>query len=732
MFPAVISAGNETILSIEVRGNMRVPTSVILSKIKIKEGQELSSELVNEDVKRLWQMGDFTDIKVEKKEKPGGIELIFYLSEKYTISKIEFSGNKAFRDKTLKKQVSLSEGNLLDRKKLKEDEEKIISFYREAGFAKVRATSEIAESEEKREVSISFRIDEGISAWVAKISIEGNKVLSDRTIIRQMKSKSSLFRRRLFREDILNEDKERILSLYRNHGYIGAKILETRMVYDKKGEKAYITLYIQEGSKYTVGKVELRDDLKEEIKLREGVPFSPEELRKDIRRVYDYLYERGCLYASVNASKRIDEDKKKVDLTYRVEEGQIVYIEEIKISGNVRTRDKIIRREILIKPGDRFDLNKMRSSQRKIKNLGKRQSFFDKVVFEIEEGSAPDRKNIHFKVTEGKTGAFLFGGGYSSDDNFIGFIEVDIENFDVTNPPTFTGGGQSLSVYGETGTEKTSYLLSFTEPWLLDIPLSLGFDVYDKLREWDDYDEDRTGGRIRLGHPLGEFNSIYTRYKQEDVGILNLSDDVSEEIAREEGTKTINSLSLILVRDTRDNFFDPRHGGKSSISTELAGDFLAGDTDFIKYVAKTSWFFPTWRQSSINLRMELGLVEEFADSEYVPFYERFYMGGANSVRGYAYRDIGPKDENGEPIGGEVKVQANIEYIIPIVKELKGAVFYDLGNVWSSMDEFDLGDLFSGVGVGIRLATPIGPLRLDYGYGIDIGEGRLHFTMGWPF
>ncbi len=732
LLPAVITAQDQKILSVKVRGNVRVPTSIILGKIKTQEGQEFSSQVVQEDVRTLWQMEDFTDIKVEKNEKADGIELIFRVSEKYAISKITFAGNRAFRDKTLKKQLDSSEGNLFDRKKLKEDEEKLISFYREAGFAKIGVSSEIDEKEEKREVSMTFRIDEGTAAWVAKFSVEGNKVLSDRKIRKQIKTRPSLFRRKLFREDTLNEDKQRILSLYRNHGYIKATISDAEVVYDKKGKKAYVTIYIDEGPEYTVGAVKLKDELKKEIKLREGLPFSPEELRKDIGRVYDYLYARGYVYASVNAAKRIDEEKKKVDLTYVVDEKDVVYIEEIKISGNQRTKDKIIRREILIKPGDRFDLNKIRSSQRKISNLGTRQPFFEKVTFDIQEGSAPDKKNLHFKLTEGKTGTVLFGGGYSSREEFIGFIEVDIENFDIGNVPTFGGGGQSISVYAETGTESESYSFSFTEPWLFDIPLSSGFDIYDRLWEWDDYDEDRTGGRLRLGYALGEFNSIHTRYKHEDVDISDLSEDASEEIANEEGTNTISSLSLIFSRDTRDNVFDPKHGGKSSISTELAGSFLSGDTNFTKYIGKTSWFFPVWKNTSINLRMQLGLVQEFGDSEYVPFYERFYIGGADSIRGYPYRDIGPKDENDEPIGGGVKAQANIEYIIPIVKELKGAVFFDTGNVWSSTDEFDLADLYSGVGVGIRLTTPMGLLRLDYGYGIDIGEGRIHFTIGWPY
>jgi outer membrane protein insertion porin family len=721
------------IAAIRVEGNVRTAASVILNSLKTKEGDILSPELIREDIRRLYEKGDFQDIKVEKAKTPAGIVLVFRVKEKYVVAKVVFAGNRALKERKLRKNLLLNEGELFNPAKLKEDRLRIISLYNEAGFANVSVEPQTGMDDEKMEVSVTFDIDEGTLARVTEVRIEGNEVFPDRRIKRQIKTgRRALFGKRVFREDILNEDKERVLSYYAKNGYIRAKVLDANISFDETGKKITVTFYLEEGPKYVTGKVQLEEELKKETKLRQGARFSPGELRKDIRIVYDLLYGKGYLYARVRADKKVDEENKVVEIEYKIDKGVPVYIENIKISGNRKTKDKIIRREILIKPGDRFDLGKIRASRRRIGNLGRRQPFFESVIFEIEDGTAPDRKDIRFKVSEGKIGTFLFGGGYSTIDKFVGFVEIDIENFDISNPPTFIGAGQSLSLRGEVGSDRENYSLSFTEPWLFDVPLSCGFDFYGRLRQWDDYDERRDGAKLRLGHRLGEFNRIQAKYRYEDVEILDLGSDVSEEIRREEGTKRISSLTLSLARDTRDNFFDPSRGVRSSISTEVAGDFFGGNENFTKHIGRASWFIPAWGESSVNLRMELGLVDTYGDSERVPIYERFYIGGADSVRGYPYRDIGPKDDHDQPIGGEVRLLANIEHIIPVMKDLKAAVFYDVGNVWSSTDDFDLGDLYSGVGVGIRLRTPIGPLRLDYGYGIDIDHGRIHFTIGWPF
>ena len=732
--PCPLRADDNTAISdVRIEGNVRVPSAVILNTIMTKKGAVYNPAVIRKDIGKLYERGDFSDIKVEKKETAEGIELTFRVTEKYIVGKIVFSGNRAVRSKRLKKDLLLKKGKPYDSWKLKEDKLRIAALYRQMGFAGVQVKPQVDTNEEEKEVSVTFNIEEGTVARIKKVKFEGNKVLTDRQLKAQIKTGGwTLFSRKIFHEDILNEDKERILSYYGKKGYIKAEIPEIELKYGELGKTLTVIFYIKENSRYFTGKIKLENNLRKETKLRSGAPFNPYQLDKDKRRVYDYLYEKGYMYAAVRVDEKIREETKLVDVTYEIDKSMEVYIEEIKISGNVRTKDKIIRREILIKPGDRFDLKKIRTSHRRLRNLGRKQPFFESVTFEIEDGTALNRKNVLFKVTEGKTGYVLFGGGYSTVDKFVGFIEVDVENFDMTNPPSFAGGGQSLSIRGEVGTVKTDYRINFSEPWIFDKPVSFGFNLYDRTRDWDDYDEQRKGTKLAFGHRLAEFNNIRLMGRYENVDIYNIDPDASEEIKKEEGKRTISSVLLGLSRDSRDDSFNPRNGVNARISTELAGNFLGGNTDFTRNIGSVSWYIPTWGKTCVNLRLEGGLVEEYGDSDEVPIYERFFMGGPNSVRGYAYRSIGPKDDRGEPIGGKVKLQANIEYIIPLVKDLRGAIFYDTGNVWSSREDFDIGDLYSGVGVGIRLMTPIGPIRIDYGYGININHGRIDFTVGWPF
>ena len=727
------------IRALEVIGNRRVGTLIILARVKTRVGDKYSSLIIREDVKRLYDLGYFSDIRVEVTDYEEAVKVTFIVEEEPLVREINLEGVRALKEKTLREVMVLKAGEVFNERLLNEDVQRIASLYREKGYYLVKVEREVVRLEEVEEIIINISIEEGVEVRVKEISIEGNHSFPAQRIKKIMATRvDRLFARRTFQEKHFQSDLERIISFYQNEGFLKARIVDTEKRLDEERGLLYLTIKVEEGPQFKVGRISFEgnvlfsdEELKNELKMVEGHTYSPFNLKQDVRRIKVFYAHKGYIFAEVGEEVDIKEEERKVDLFYRIAEGGLAYVERIDIRGNVRTKDKVLRRELTIKPGDVFDAHKIERSREKLHRLG----YFDEVGYYTEPGSVPHKKNLIFEVIERKTGAFMFGFGYCGVDEFIGFIEISQSNFDIKNPPTFTGGGQDIRLKAQLGTKKTEYDLSFTEPWLFDRPLSAGFDIYDTARQWADYDEGRQGGRLRLGYPLGEWTRGSLAYKLEDVEIFDVDEDASIFIKREEGTFTTSSLELGVVKDTRDSILAPTRGYRNSFSAEVAGGILGGDRDFIKYVGETSWHFRTferWPNLILNLRLKGGWVGEYGETEYVPIYERFYLGGAHSVRGYAHRDIGPKDEKGYPIGGEVFLQFNAEYTYPIVRNIKGAVFFDSGGVWEDTGDIDSRDLESGVGIGLRLNLPIGPIRLDYGWALDRGEGRVHFTGGWGF
>ncbi len=721
----------ENVAFIKIEGNSRIPTMIILKDIRTKVGAPFSKETLREDVRELYTQGNFSDIRVESEKADGGISLTFVVRELPVIEKIKYEGNCAVKDRHLRNKFSLKPGEIFSGKKLMEGEKELLAFYHKRGFYNADVSSKTAEKDGV--ICITIFIKEGTAPRVAKIELAGNNSFADKVILKQMKlSRRKFLRKPLFFEELFKEDTERILAFYRNNGFIRAD-LKTEKIADETGEKLHLKVVIREGTQYKVGKVELKEskELAEKLELKSGCLFSPQKLEKDLTQIREYYYDRGYLYIRVIPTTQVNEGKCEVNIDFSMKKGVPVYIDGIEFTGNIKTKDRVLRRELTIFPGERFDLTKLRRSRQKIANLGVRTPYFEKVGFNIT-GAEKEKKSIIFTVEEGKTTNVLFGGGYSSIDKLVGFAEINIDNFDMGNAPTFTGGGQSLALKLESGAEKENYRLSFTEPWFFDHHLLFGLDAYKNSREWSDYDEKRVGGRVRAGFSFREYYKTRLTYKYEDVDIFNIEEGASEELGEEEGIFTTSSLSTELIRDTRDNVFNPSTGARTSIFFEVAGGWLKGDRDFTKCVVRESWFYPLRKNLTLNIRLRGGAANEFGDSSRIPIYERFYLGGINSIRGYGYRDIGPKDALENPIGGKIMALGNIELIFPLVEKLKGAVFYDIGNVWAESADFDLGDTYSGIGVGIRVASPIGPLRFDYGYGLEIHKGRLDFSMGWSF
>jgi outer membrane protein insertion porin family len=443
-----------------------------------------------------------------------------------------------------------------------------------------------------------------------------------------------------------------------------------------------------------------------------------------------------------------------MDLTYTIREGELNYIEKIVIRGNTKTKDKVIRRELAVAPGDVYNTVRVDRSAERLKNLG----YFSKVETTPEPTEVPNRKDLVINLEEQRTGSVTFGAGFSSIDSLIGFVEVTQGNFDLFNWPNFTGGGQKLRIRAQVGLKRQDYILSFTEPWFLDQRLSLGVDVFHRTSGFlsSQFNEERTGGALRLEKALSEFIRGQVQYSIQAI-TENVDRTASAELRSQNGSNLRSAMEWSLVYDARDSVFLTTRGNRTELSAEVAGGPLGGTISLYKLNAKTTFYFPFFNKHVLEILGAAGVVDVFGASrgdgpfvndatppflnvhkvDDVPIYDRYFLGGANTLRGFSYRQVGPKDPTGEPLGGNTYANGTAEYSFPIVERVRGAVFYDVGNVWLNSYEFNIGDLKSDVGVGIRLNLPIGPVRLDYGYPVQTDKqtgtaGKIQFSVGYQF
>ncbi|MCA9398868.1 MAG: outer membrane protein assembly factor BamA, partial [Candidatus Omnitrophica bacterium] len=511
-----VSSDAKVVKAIEVVGNKTISIATILSKIKTRVGQDYIQTVISDDLKRLYNTGYFSDVRVDRQEQDGGFKVIIFVEEKPIIEEITFSKTRYVKTKTLKRKLKSQVGRFLDNKSVKDDIDTIKELYAKKGLNNVEVELEKFVDEGTNKISLHFVIREGQKIRVKAINIYGNSSYPDKKIYKVIKSKKKFWfiNQGYLKEDILGEDMDRIVAFYEQNGYIDAQA-------DYSVEKLYkgfinINIEINEGKRYSVGSIFISGNQiisNKEInrvmeEIEEGGVFSRAKLTVDIHNIRTLYFDRGYIFANVNESTSLDPETGKVAVRIDIDEGGLAYIEQIKIQGNTRTRDIVIRRELKMLPGDRFDGAKLRRSKDRLNNLG----YFEEVGFDIEDTDTYDRKDLVVQVKEAKTGTFSFGGGFSTVDQVVGFIEIQQRNFDFTNWPTFTGGGQQLTLRAETGSNRNNYRLSFTEPWIFDHPVSGGFDIYKTERDRDDdtgyaYDEERTGGGIRFGKQFTEYVS---------------------------------------------------------------------------------------------------------------------------------------------------------------------------------------------------------------------------------
>lgn len=721
--------------AIDVQGNQRIESDAILRQVSTKPGSIYKSSQVTNDLKSIYKMGFFDDLRVTAEDGPKGIVITFHVKEKPTIRRIRTKGNVRFDDEEIKENLTISTGAILNIFKVRSNIEQIEAMYKEKNYHQITVDYKVLPLE-NNQADIEFIIEEGPKVYVTSIEFEGNKSFDAKKLKKQIKtSEKGFFFWITSSGDLdrtkLDQDAALLNTYYSNQGYIRVRVADP--IVDIGEEGIHITFKIDEGPRFKVGKVDISGDLikskaelAEKLSLDQSTYYNREKLRNDIIALSDFYGVHGYAYADIDPVVKEDLDNLVVDVTYTIQKKQEVYFENILISGNTRTRDKVIRRELKVHEKEKFNGAALKRSVRNLYRL----DYFEDVKVDTLKGSTDDQMVLKIDVTEKSTGMFTFGAGYSSEENMFLVGSVAQRNF--------LGRGQTLKLAAEFGASTTKYDLSFTEPWLFDIPLSATVFSYNQDKDYDDYERDSIGAGLGVSYPVYDFTRVYLSYGYDRSDVTDIEDEADDTIKELEGTNVTSSISLALGYDSRDKVFNPTEGSKHRITFEHAG--LGGDVGFNKYTLDTGWYFPLFKGLIGFVHGKTGFVDETGGGKILPDYEKFYLGGINSMRGFDNRGVHLTSVNSEgietEIGGTAMVQFNFEVIIPISKKLglMGVVFYDTGNVYD--DSIDFEDLRRSAGYGFRWYSPLAPIRIEYGKILDRREGeesgQWEFTMGGAF
>jgi len=719
-----------TVGEVVIEGNRRVETSAVRSVLSVQPGQEVSAELIDRDIRAIYKLGRFADVSAELEERGGVKTLVYRLTERPLVRAVKFSGNKEFNLERLQGLVTLKTPNIYSPRVVEQSVEAIKKAYVEEGFYAVEVAPKV-DVDEDYEATVTFDIKEGDKVLISDIRFEGNSVFTDKELKKVMETQERWFLswltgRGTFKDEVLQNDLELIADQYYNKGYVQVKVKQPLITLTEDKKNMDLLIEINEGEQFRVGELDVQGDLlksREEIldlvKLRSGDVFSRQQLRQDVFAINDLYADQGYAYVNVSPLTRIDSDQRLVHLRFEIEQGIQVTIARIEVAGNTKTRDKVIRREMKLVEGDLYSATKMKESRRRINNLG----FFEEVNVATSKGADEAHMNVDVDVKERATGTFSVGFGYSSVDGFVGQGSVTQENF--------LGRALKLNLAGSLGGSSTTYQVGLTDPYFLDRNLTLGFDLYNTRREWVDFTKKTTGGDIKLGFPLTDNSRAFFLYRYEKKDIFDVDPDASQIIREQAGKSTLSSITATLTRNTTDYYLDPSKGSVSELSVEFAG--LGGTDKFAKYIADQRFFFPAKWGTVFSLHGQVGYVQQIGSSE-IPIDERFFLGGINTLRGFESRQVGPRSPEGDYLGGDKEAYFNLEYVFPLLKDmgLKGLVFFDTGNAWGE-DEDYFSKMRYSVGTGIRWFSPMGPLRLEWGYNLDPEDyednSQFEFSIG---
>lgn len=724
-------------------GGAQIDENRIRANMSTREGAPYEDDSVERDIKSLYATGLVENVDITTQDVSGGVKVTVRVTGRGVVGDVSFEGNTVIGSEKLRKDIEIKSGEPVDEAKLFAGATKIREAYSKKGFADVAVDYRTQALATKGFVGVVYTITEGARNIINEIRFEGLDAVKESTLRSKLKMKEKRIwnlwgKAGKLSNDELTEDIRTIERAIQDQGYVYAKVAQVRRE-PVKDDRVDIVFVIDQGRQYNVAEVDVegntvftKAELTPALTMDPGIPYSATDISNDEKMLSDYYGSRGYADARIDTSV-IPAGSESVKILYRVTEGEKSYIRKINVEGNTKTKDNVIRRELAFAPGEEFNTVRIEKSKTRLQNMG----YFSAVDMRNNPTGTPGYKDIDVTVAEQSTGSINVGAGFSSIDSLVGFFSLTQTNFDITNWPNFTGGGQRFNMDLRYGSKRRDFSLNLVEPWFLGQRLSLGGELFyrDLYYLSDEYDQRNYGAAINLRKPIGEHAYVEFSYTFQNVSILDVDDDASQIIKDEEGDYLQSKVDLSFAHDTRDSVFITRKGHKFEFGMMYSGGILGGDTDVYGFRLEGAQFFHL--PYDMIFSVEGGVRTVDSTSGDVPIFERLFLGGANNLRGFDYRDVGPKDENGEPIGGLTSFNATFELSFPIIEKIRGAVFYDVGMI--SAGSYDWGgDINSDFGFGLRLFfLPTGPIRLDFGIPVQADEyndsgGKFNFNIGYRF
>ncbi|MDO9026432.1 MAG: outer membrane protein assembly factor BamA [bacterium] len=728
-----------TVTGLKVEGNQNVDQASIVNASQLAVGDSVDADGLSSALRRIYALGYFKDVQLRTDSTGMGSDLTFMVAEKPLVERVEFLGNEKISTQDLEDTLTVRPGSMLDKKIISQNAALIRNMYLEKGYSDATVRDTLIESGSK--YSLRYVIDEGRKVRVKKIVFTGNPSLKSRDLIKAMTTKQRGFtllwkaipwyRKGAYSQDTLTDDLARVERYCQNYGFIEAKAGLDSVSYNDDRDRVTAFINLTEGTKYRVGQLTFDGNekittpkLKRALALRSGQIYSADQADKTLENLYTIYTEEGFIYCRVIPEPSLHDST--ADMRYSILENNPAHIRQVIIAGNTKTRDKVIRRQLKVLPGDLFRRSLVIRSQREVFSLG----FFEDVQIGSQPADTSGDIDLIFTVKEKQVGQFQVGTTYGATDGLAGFVQIGM--------PNLFGRGQEINFKTEFSSKKFNLDLGFTEPWLFDTPTSAGIDLYRTTYSYSTYDEERIGGGVRLGRPIPwlDYTRGYWQYNLERLDIYNISASASSGLTSQTWPRISSSTGLSLVRDSRDRPFNATSGSRTMVSSEFCGGLLQGQVDYQKYIGEYRYYHPLFWKLAVMARARAGVVDGYSSPNTVPISERFFVGGAgeDGIRGYPDRSISTS------YGGRAMAVSNLELRYGINSSIYTMLFLDAGNSWPSVKDARA-EAYKGLGAGVRMEIPmIGILGFDWAYGFDRrnlpyplnDHWEFHFQIGTTF